>query len=337
MSMMDIVGQQVFGRQEAAKQQLEKASQEWQAMKDKYSSAYKGMLSTLKPEIDTEKEKRLRNMGKTQAITDFITALTSGVIGTASKGYSPQVGANAQPYAVNLENLRELNKQRQENYDKLKVQADLSLAENDLRSAEGRYQAALKGVEDANEAGRRYLEKLADQEFKKELTAAQIAAQMANEDAKRAGKTKTYVVGDGEFTIPDNYNITPLYANLVKNGVPAFTKKEVRVDDIGNPVVVDVKVTAPTPQEFFYWVSQNFDAVYPYLANNKNISINRYERVLQPAPSPTPTPEQTPYYDSATPTGRYITPNYNKDEKEQEKPNNSSFYAPQGLTHFKWQ
>lgn len=314
ISMMDLLEAQ----QTAANKRLTDAETEWQGMKDKYNSAYKGMLANLQPEIDTEKEKRLRNMGKTQAITDFLTALTTGIIGTASKGYAPKVGANAQPYAINLENLREINKQRIENYNKLKAQADLSLLENDLKDAQSKYQGAVKGVADANEARNKFALTMLEQEFKAQEKAKEIAARKAEEDAKRASKTQTYVMGNGEITVPDNFKIAPIYSALVENGIPAFTKQVIGRDPMtGDQTITEVKVKTPTPQEFFYWVSEHFDEVYPYLSTIDGISINRREWVSQP--SPAPAPEQTPYYDTATSTGSPFAPKKEKEEVERPK------------------
>lgn len=267
----------------AANKRLTDAETKWKGMKDQYKSAYKGMLANLQPEIDNEKEKRLRNMGKTQAITDFLTALTNGIIGGATKGYAPQIGANAQPYAVNLENLREINKQRIENYNKLKTQADLSLLENDLKDAQSKYQGAAKGVADANEARNKFAATMLVQEFKAQENAKDRAARAAEEKAKKDAKTQTYVMGNGEITVPDNFKIAPIYSALVENGIPAVTKQVIGRDPMtGNQTITEVKVKTPTPQEFFYWVSEHFDEVYPYLSTIDGISINKREWVSQP-------------------------------------------------------
>lgn len=307
ISMMDLLAAQ----QTAAEKRLTDAETEWQGMKNNYKSAYKGMLANLQPEIDTEKEKRLRNMGKTQAITDFLTALTTGIIGGATKGYAPQVGANAQPYAVNLENLREINKQRIENYKKLKAQADLSLLENDLKDAQSKYQVAAKGVADANEARNKFALTKLEQQFKADENAKNRAAHAAEKDDDK--NVKRLPMGNAEVYLPKTLEWENIYSTLVEAGVPAVQKMS------RNPItglIEWVDEQAPTPDEIKHWAAMHSDKVLPHLAQFEGVVIKRF---TPEQPNPAPTPEQTPYYDTATPTGSPFAPKKEKEEVERPK------------------
>lgn len=296
---------------EAANKRLTDTETEWQNLKNEHRGAYKAMLTTLQPQVDTEKEKRLRDMGKTQAITDFLTALTSGVIGTASKGYAPRVGANAQPYAVSLENLREINKQKVENYKKLKAQADLSLLESDLKDAQVKYQSAAKGVQDANEAIRKWAERKDDQQFKAAENAKNRAAHAAEkEDDKNVDRLP---MGNAEVVLPRNLKWENIYPTLVAAGVPPI---QTLVRDQMTGGFKWEENPSPTPEEIEAWAAKHADKVLPYLAQFEGVVIKRF---TPEQPNPAPAPEQTPYYDTATPTGYPFAPKEEKEKVERPK------------------
>lgn len=113
-----------YNRSNAAAQRRANIQQEIQNWRGRGESAKQAMLKAMEPQKNEEKEKRLRDTTKMQAITDFLTALATGVIGAESKNYAPQTPANAQQYAVNLANLQQLNEARDEKYRQLKGQMD---------------------------------------------------------------------------------------------------------------------------------------------------------------------------------------------------------------------
>lgn len=296
ISMMDLLEAQ----QTAANKRLTDAETEWQGMKDKYNSAYKGMLANLQPEIDTEKEKRLRNMGKTQAITDFLTALTTGIIGTASKGYAPKVGANAQPYAVNLENLREINKQRIENYNKLKAQADLSLLENDLKDAQAKYDRALAEKKEAKTAVQRQRE--IEEGRQHDITMLNKRIEASQTNTQKPPQMRTITLSGLSVALPKDFDVRDMYYNIIGSGVKGVTQKV--KGDFG--YFEEVDVDTPTENQMWAWVYQHPDEVLNYLSGGKS----------QPK---TTTPEQTPFYDTATPTGSPFAPKKKKEKVERPK------------------
>ncbi len=308
--------EQLEEQQTQAATKANNAKVAWEKQKEGLAGAYRTMLTDIQPQIDTTKVDNTRKMGKVQAWTDFLSALTSGVIGAASKGYAPQVGANAQPYAVSLENMRELNKQRIENYNKLKAQTDIALAENDLRYAQSEYERALAEEKEAKNAVRRQREIEEGRQHEEKMLNNRIAASQTGN--QKPSKTTTRTIGGVQVVLPEDFEVEDMYYNIIGSGVKGVTQKV--KGDFGDFKEEDVDT--PTEKQIWAWVYQNPDAVLYYLRNGK--------------PKPKTTTQETPY-DTATPNGGYFTPNYNKDKKEQEKPNNSSFYAPQGLTHFKWQ
>lgn len=308
--------EQLEGQRNEAHTKAEKAKTAWEEQKKGLAGAYRTMLTDIQPQIDNTKVDNTRKMGKVQAWTDFLSALTSGVIGAASKGYAPQVGANAQPYAVSLENMRELNKQRIENYNKLNAQTDIALAENDLRYAQSEYERALAEEKEAKKAvqrqreieeGRKHEEEMLDKRIKASQTGTQKPSQMDTID-----------LGGVKVVLPEGFKVRDAYYNIIRNGVKGVTQKV--KGDLGDFKEEDVD--NPTENQMWGWVYQHPDAVLEYLG---------YKKPQQK------TTTQESQYDTATPNGKYFTPNYNKDKEEQEKPNNSSFYAPNGFTYFKWQ
>jgi hypothetical protein len=271
-------------QQKAANEKVIAAESQWNTLKDKYNSAYQGMLANLKPEVDTKKEENLKKMGKTQAWTDFLTALTNGIIGGASKGYAPQIGANAQPYAVNLENLREINKQKQENYAKMKAQADLALLENDLKDAQTKYQGAVKGAADANDRAYKWVEKIADQNFKAGENAKDRAARAEEKNDKK--DTLTFPIGSAEVTVPKTFKWETLYSTLTEQGVPKIKKMVTGTYGMSEWIDVD----EPNETQFKHWVARNADKVLPYLAQFKDVTISNYTPIEQPTSEQPPKP-----------------------------------------------
>lgn len=263
-------------QQKAANEKVIAAESQWNTLKDKYNSAYQGMLANLKPEVDTKKEENIRKMGKWQAWTDFLTALTNGIIGGASKGYAPQIGANAQPYAVNLENLREINKQKQENYAKMKAQADLALLENDLKDAQTKYQGVVKGAADANDRAYKWVEKIADQNFKAGENAKDRAARAEEKNDKK--DTLTFPIGSAEVTVPKTFKWETLYSTLTEQGVPKIKKMVSGTYGMSEWIDVD----EPNETQFKHWVARNADKVLPYLAQFKDVTISNYTPIEQP-------------------------------------------------------
>lgn len=265
----------------------------WDKQRGEVTSARQAMLTDIQPQIDTTKVENTKRMGKVQAWTDFLSALTSGVIGAASKGYAPQVGANAQPYAVSLENMRELNKQRIENYNKLKAQTDIALAENDLRYAQSEYERALAEEKEAKNAVRRQREIEQGQQHEENMLDKRIeAGQTGNQ---KPSKTNIREIGG----IPVDFtgiDVRGMYYALINNGVEGVMEEQ--KDEFGSK---SVPKNNPSDLEIWNWVYQNPDVVLKYLRGGK--------------PQPKTTTQETQYY-TATPTGFSMDA---KEEKKEEK------------------
>lgn len=269
--------EQLEGELNEATSKVETNKKAWEEQRGNMASAYTAMLRDTKPQIDTTKVDNTRKMGKVQAWTDFLSALTSGVIGAASKGYAPQVGANAQPYAVSLENMRELNKQRIENYNKLKAQTDLTLAENDLRYAQSEYERALAEEKEAEKAVQRQREIEEGRKHEEEMLDKRIAAGQTDSG-------ETLDLGGAQVVLPKGLTVQKIYSDIIKSGVNGVTKKVEGV--LGDPE--EVNVDNPTDTQIRAWVSQHADDVLYYL------------RFGKPKPKNTTT---EPQYITGTPDG----------------------------------
>lgn len=286
--------EQLEEQQNQAASKAKTAKDAWESQRQNLQSAYKAMLGRIEPTIDTTKVDNTRKMGKVQAWTDFLSALTSGVIGAASKGYAPQVGANAQPYAVSLENMRELNKQRIENYNKLKAQTDLALAENDLRYAQSEYDRALAEEKEVKNAIQRQREIEEGRQHDITMLDKRIAASQTG--TQKPSQMRTRTIGGVPIVLPEDFDVQDMYYNIIGSGVKGVTKKV--KGDLGDFEEVDVD--PPTETQMWAWVYQHPDAVLEYLGYKK--------------PQQKTTPEQTPYYETATPTGNPFEPK-KKEEK----------------------
>ena len=280
----------LLGKANKAQADLDAQKALYETWKNEGASVYNKLFENLKPQVDTEKEQKLRDYGKAQAITDFLTSLTTGVIGTASKGYAPQVGANAQPYAVNLENLREIDKQKQENYAKMKAQVDLALLDNGLKDAQAKYQGAVKGAADANDRVYKWVEKIADQNFKAGENAKDRAARAEEKNDKK--DTLTFPIGSAEVTVPKTFKWETLYSTLTEQGVPKIKKMVSGTYGISEWIDVD----EPNETQFKHWVARNADKVLPYLAQFKDVTISNYTPIEQPtSEQPTKQVPQNPF------------------------------------------
>lgn len=249
---------------EESKKQQNAAQEAFNAKKEEYKSAYKAMLNDLKPQVDTKKEENLRRMGKVQAWTDFVTALTNGIIGGATKGYAPQIGANAQPYAVNLENLREINKQRNENYNKLKTQADLSLLENDSKDAQAKYDRALAEEKEAKTAVQRQRE--IEEGRQHDITMLNRRIEASQTDSQKPPQMQTITLSGLSVALPKDFNVRDMYYNIIGSGVKGVTQKV--KGNFGDFKEVDVDT--PTENQMWAWVYQHPDEVLNYLRGGKS-------------------------------------------------------------------
>lgn len=238
----------------AAEENLAKAQKAIDEYEKRGVGVYQGMLSPFEPKIDTEKETRLRDMGKTQAITDFLTALTSGVIGTAWKGYSPQVGANAQPYVTELSKLKAINEARQDAYNKLKAQTELSIYENEGKELRENYEAAQKAVSDAKKEANDWLKvvyRAGEARKNAELKANAVA------EARNKNKKPPYPIGIYDISPERLETIRAKYGEWVRGGVPAFEKIKKELGIIGEEVELKIPQTSLTDDEFADWLNVN--------------------------------------------------------------------------------
>ena len=237
------------------------------------------LFEQIKPEIDTEKEQRLRDYGKAQAITDFLTALTTGVIGISSKGYAPVVGNNSHPYVVEHDKLQAINDKRKEQYEQAKAQTEYN---EYLRKG----QEMQRELEEA----KRKAEKAEDRQFTFNLNMynqeQQNKRQQMVTDAKKneptpqpkstpQPKRNTMHFGSIAISTPKEANLN-WYHELVKAGVP---KRMVAVKENGEWGVEykDVEKAPANIKELEAWIGENLDSALPIIEGFKDVTIEKVD------------------------------------------------------------
>lgn len=135
------------------------AREQMQARLDDYRKVYEQgghlaakLLERAKPQRQEDKEKRLRNSAKIMALTDLLSALGAGIVGTTTKGYVPSTGSGMAAKAIEQLNRIEndyLAQDREFRRMELKygtdaLEANKKAAEQALKVAQKEYDDKLK-------------------------------------------------------------------------------------------------------------------------------------------------------------------------------------------------
>jgi hypothetical protein len=255
--------------QTAANNDLAAKAAAYKTWSDKGSSVYQKLLEIQKPEDNSEKINRNRRMAKTNAYTDFIVALTSGLIGTAGKGYAPKINDNASPYVAEIKNLQKINDAQNEKYKQLQGQVELANWEQQGKTVLADYEAAQKRAQKAEERGWDLQKMKVKQEHQKQLNDAKI--QWAKEQAaakqteknqkeaarKAASEKNRYLIGDNyEISYDAMKGLGGLYAELTKDKkVPKYTE---RAGMFGE----EHELKTLTPTQMAVWLTENIRNEY---------------------------------------------------------------------------
>ena len=258
----------LLGKANKAQADLDAQKALYESWKNEGASMRNKLFEDMTPQVDTEKEQKLRDYGKAQAITDFLTSLTTGVIGTASKGYAPQVGANAQRYATDLSALRDINRKKQEAYDQMKAEVEYGAYEKEGQRLAREVEKAERKVEQADN------DVFAWQKFEEQQNRTDARQQARSEaqkaiakirNAKAAGeKTKTTTIGKYSFNLPKGV-IDDLYYYLVERGVPQNTYQDKGQDIAGATIYTTINRAPSTPYHYKQWMEKNIDVIAPHL------------------------------------------------------------------------
>lgn len=263
-------------------------------LREHNKSMRQALFAKALPKEDKEREQRLQRLGKTQAITDFLSALAGGIIGTSTKNYSPATPNVAGQYSVDLSNLRQINEARREKANQLQMQLELAnMAEEekyaaaDLATAQEQKNAIIKHLADLEEKGVDFANKkaLQDEAAKAKAEEAEKKRKFDSEEnekerkhdsaenAKRNTATKEAAeirangrnknkIEFGDFIIkgaPES-DLTALYFYLVD-----ATKDKVEpVQEYESGIAIGAKEN-PTPNEMKAWVRKNRKALLPHL------------------------------------------------------------------------
>lgn len=250
-----------LAEQTAANNDLAAAATAYKTWSDKAPSAYQKLLESQKPKDNSEKIERNRRMAKTNAYTDFFTALASGLIGSAWKGYAPKINDNASPYIAELKNLQQLNNARNEKYKQLEGQVELSKWEQEGKTALANYEAAKERARKAEERGWEIKKMAAQQAHQKQLNNDKI--QGANDRAqavaaaKNKGKKQPYLIGPYDISPERLKTLRAKYGEWVQANVPAFEEIENKLGIIGEPVELRTQKTSISDDEFADWLNKN--------------------------------------------------------------------------------
>lgn len=288
-----------------AQEAVNVAQQAYDAWQQGTPNARLKLFEQVKPEIDTDKEKKLRDYGKAQAITDFLTALTTGLVGVNSKGYAPVIGNNSQPYTVEHGKLQAINDKRKEQYEQTKAQAEyneyLRQGQEKMKELDEAKRRAekTKAIENAwytNAYNQEQHNKRHNEQIKSNETIAGIRANASSSNKDEKSKD-VWDFGDGvSITIPKNVDIVGTYYALVGNGVKKRLEDKTvyKTNPRGQTVrtIEQVEKAPKTEAEFKVWLGENLEAALPYLYGAQNVKITGWKP--QEVATPTPTQDNNP-------------------------------------------
>ena len=273
-------------------------------LREHNKSMRQALFAKALPKEDKEREQRLQRLGKTQAITDFLSALAGGIIGTSTKNYSPATPNVAGQYSVDLSNLRQINEARRDKANQLQLQLELAnMAEEekyaaaDLATAQEQKNAIIKHLAQLEEKGVDFTNKWKLQKDKQDFDAEQntkkieASAKEAKErneatikaaniraanSASNKKEEKRIELGDFYIQGTDDKSLMGIYHYLVeKSGLKGVTEKD-PLDDR-----VDIVKEEPTDREMKNWIRKNRKALLPYLktwADNRGYTIEMEEQ-----------------------------------------------------------
>ena len=261
-------------------------------LREDNKSIRQALLTKSLPQENKVGEERLARLGKTQAITDFLAALTSGIIGLEGKNYSPAIPNTAGQYAVDLSNLRKVNEARKEKADQLRLSLEMQdlqdaekLAYADYATAQEQLNALIKHIAELEEKGVDFSNKWklqkdkqtfdAEENAKKieasakeakerneaTIKAANIRAKASAENANKNKKENIIEFGDFAIKGAEDKSLIGLYHYLVEqSGIKGVTTLE-GDGEFKEEVIKDT----PTDSEMKSWIRKNRKQILPLL------------------------------------------------------------------------
>lgn len=267
-----------------AQEAVNVAQQAYDAWQQGTPNARLKLFEQVKPEIDTDKEKKLRDYGKAQAITDFLTALTTGLIGVGTKGYVPTIGNNSQPYTVEHGKLQAINDKRKEQYEQTKAQAEYN---EYLRQGQEKLRELTEAKRDAEKAKATEDHWNINEYNQKQQTERQQMVIDAKKDnptpqPKPAPQPKRNTMHFGSITIstPKEANLN-WYHELVKEGVPK-RMVSVKVNDEYGVKIEEVEKVPANIKELEAWIGENLDTALPIIEGFKDVTIEKVDNISMP-------------------------------------------------------
>lgn len=271
------IGEQYAADTAQAQEAANVAQQAYDMWQQGTPNARLKLFEQVKPEIDTEKEKKLRDYGKAQAITDFLTALTTGLVGVSTKGYAPVIGNNSQPYTVEHGKLQAINDKRKEQYEQTKAQAEYN---EYLRQGQEKLRELTEAKRDAEKA--KDVENAwytnaynQEQHNKRQKMVIDANKNKPTPQPKPAPQPKRNTMHFGSIAIstPKEANLN-WYHELVKANVPK-RMVSVKVNDEYGPKIVEVEKAPANIKELEAWIGENLDTALPIIEGFKDVTIEK--------------------------------------------------------------
>lgn len=273
------LGEQYAANTAQAQDAVNTAQQAYDAWQQGTPNARLKLFEQVKPEIDTDKEKKLRDYGKAQAITDFLTALTTGLVGVNSKGYAPVIGNNSQPYTVEHGKLQTINDKRKEQYEQTKAQAEyneyLRQGQEKLRElTEAKRNAERAKATEDNWNINAYNQ---EQYNKRQQMVVDAKNNKPTPQPKPAPQPKRNTMHFGSIAIstPKEANLN-WYHELVKEGVPKrMVSVKVNDGEYGFGGYKEVEKVPANIKELEAWIGENLDTALPIIEGFKDVTIEK--------------------------------------------------------------
>ena len=293
------IGEQYAADTAQAQEGVNAAQQAYDMWQQGTPNARLKLFEQVKPEIDTDKEKKLRDYGKAQAITDFLTALTTGVIGISSKGYAPVVGNNSHPYVVEHGNLQAINEKRKEQYEQAKAQTEYNEYLRKGQEMQRELEEAKRKAEKAEAMENAWYTNVYNQEQQNKRQKMVIDANKnkPTSQPKPAPQPKRNTMHFGSIAIstPKEANLN-WYHELVKANVPRrMVTVKVKDEDRGLDMYKQVEKAPANIKELEAWIGENLDKALPIIEGFKDVTIEKVDGVsYKPIETPQPTTPAKP-------------------------------------------
>ncbi len=271
------LGEQYEANTAQAQEAVNVAQQAYDAWQQGTPNARLKLFEQIKPEIDTEKEKRLRDYGKAQAITDFLTALTTGLIGVGTKGYAPTIGNNSQPYIVEHGKLQAINDKRKEQYEQAKAQTEYNEYLRQGQEKMKELDEAKRRAEKTEAIENAWYTNAYNQEQHNKRQQMVIEANknkpVSQPKSTTQPKRNTMHFGSIAISTPKEANLN-WYHELVKEGVPK-RMVSVKVNDEYGVKIEEVEKVPANIKELEAWIGENLDTALPIIEGFKDVTIEK--------------------------------------------------------------